>query len=86
MLKRTLGIFAAATLMPAAHAQSSSDIRHVLTPLHLKNASRIAQVYSFCGACSQDDACGPGNKCCKGDCKNQLMKCYAVVSCYQVDQ
>jgi hypothetical protein len=45
-----------------------------------ENSSRVAQ-YSFCGACSQNSDCGPGNLCCQGDCPAGKYKCYAVSAC-----
>src|SRR5579862_5432083 len=39
--------------------------------------TRTAQ-YSFCGACTDNDACGPGNICCRGDCPEGKKKCYAA--------
>jgi hypothetical protein len=47
----------------------------------LAHPVRTAQQYSFCGACTANDACGPGNLCCRGDCAADKKKCYAVSTC-----
>jgi hypothetical protein len=36
---------------------------------------------SFCGACTKDDDCGVGHKCCKNNCPKGKYKCLKVSTC-----
>lgn len=71
----------AAPPIVAAQLQAP-DIRHMLDSLQPpRSLWHKADTYSFCGACTDDSACGSGNKCCTGDCSGNKKKCYAVATC-----
>ena len=45
------------------------------------NYSPVGTAYSFCGACTSHSDCGPGNRCCAGNCPTGKYKCYKVDTC-----